>query len=552
LLVAAAGVGAVALMAAGFNPAVLWRPEELMTWRNYMDLSTHPLNILALTCLGVLVLATLVGTMMSKAMGRANNRAVEAEEMLDLVTGLRLENEKSWQSPVLKAFAPAAVFASETLGAWRFQTARLKHFAGFEGELRRLQKALADDSREGLSGRYDNPAVGTLADEMMRYFDERGALQREVAEMRERDEEAADAIAQTVQEARCWQQAMDKNINVQHSGIDHLAGHLNDLVADIERACTEESSAAFAAFRSEFAQARKAAEAAPQVTSSLAGLVEKSTKLTFQINMEVARLGARGERLAPMSQSLEEVTTEIRQIGDKLQAEVGANGTLPASMGKLVQTWGVLEAEVKGAGGARWREHLQQYGPAASQLSRNMDTLLENCAPQAARLTQMGTQFSGYAGVDFDAADFSAGNPDHLPVGVVSLKSHTPFVRSEPAPAAQTPHEMAEVDPFAVTPPVRLTKDPADNSFTRSVDSGTTGFMGTGVANEPAPVAGLEVESSFSAQHNPFSAEPELPAEPEKVYDLAEFGAVRLDAPAADTADEVIYELSEFGAVLLA
>jgi len=548
-LVAVAGVGGVALLAAGVNPVSLWQPDKLLHWQNYLELSVNPLNVLALTCVGVLVLALLVGSVVSRAVRRASTRAAVAEDMLDMVTSLRLEDGKSWQNPALKAFPPAAVFAAEALGSWRLQESQLKHLAGLEGELRRLLKAVTDGSREGLAGRYDSPAVGDLVDEITQLFDEQTKLTAALSELQERDHERAATIAQSVQEARCWQDAATQNMELQAEGVDHLAGHLNDLVIDIEQAIAAGSSAAFTAFKQNFDEASAAVRKTPAVSADLDELVDKSTKLTFQIAMEVARLGSRGERLAPMSQSLEEVTTEIRQVGEKLRAEVGAQGTLSRSMGKLSGTWKVLVEEVKGAGGARWQAHLQQYGPAASQLSRNMRSMAESCAPQMERLTGLGSRFAHFAGVDFDAHDLSAGNPEIRPTGVFSIEAHTPFVVVEPEPVDSGPHQVADVDPFAVTPPARLEKDPADNSFTRSVDVSSGGLLGGSTAAVGSG-AGLDLEVSSSAQQDPFAAEPALPLSEEKVYDLAEFGAVRLADPVVPSG-EVIYELSEFGAVQL-
>ena len=55
-----------------------------------------------------------------------------------------------------------------------------------------------------------------------------------------------------------------------------------------------------------------------QMGAELNDLVDRGSKLAFKIAMEVARLGPRGERLLPMSQSLEDLTTGFRKAVDAL------------------------------------------------------------------------------------------------------------------------------------------------------------------------------------------------------------------------------------------
>ncbi len=551
-LVAAAGIGSASLLAVGVNPATLWQPDKLLTWQNYFNLESNPLNILALICLGVVALTLLGSRAIAKAASGANNRTRAAEEMLDRVTSLRLEDEAGWQDPAFKTFAPAATFAAETLGAWRLQGARQKRLTGLEGEMRRLEKALADNSRDDLTGRFDNPAVGTLADEMLRYFDERKTLSRELKELREKDQVEAKEIIQILQDARCWHDASEKNLGLQGAAVDRLAARLKD-VADHMNAggSTADASAVFASFKAEFDRIRVAAGKAPNGDNELTDLVDKGSKLAFQIAMEVARLGPRGERLVPMSQSLEDLTTEFRAAVDRTNAESSPGQQWADSLERLGGKLAEMEQAIKagGSGGSAWQQQVQQCGPAAQQLASNLAEIVQSYSPQAERLTNLGLNFSSFADTEFDAADLSSGNPENPPAGVLNIEGRTPFNEDDTHHNADSIHQPADVDPFAVTPQPQVIEAPADPDFSSSVGEPTADIFGSGMDRSKLP--DLEIEPSFGVKRDQPAAGPQDEgAGDEKVYDLGDFGAAPAAVAPAVTPpqEEEVYEMADLGA----
>lgn len=557
ILVAGAGIGSACLLAVGANPVSLWQPDILLDWQNYFDLEQNPLNVLALICLGVVALTLLGSRAIAKAAGGANKRTRAAEEMLDRVTNLRLENEGPWQDPAFKAFAPAATFVSETLGAWRLQAARQKHFMGIEGELHRLEKALADNSRADLTGRFDNPSVGRLSDGMIRYFDERVALTSEVAGLREKDEAASAEIMQILQDARCWHEASEQNLQLNTAAVGRLSGRLEEVSAEVTKQATADPSEAVAELKTELERMRQAEASTPDSTTVLNDLVDKSSKLAFQIAMEVARLGPRGERLAPMSQALEDLTTEFRSVSDEFNGDSGSDQLWAERLTQLSAKLAGVESALKSDDGGAWREQLQACRPAAAQLASNLADIVESYTPQAERLTNLGTNFSEFSGAAFDPADLSSGNPANPPAGVLAIEGQMPF-SDESASGQDGIHQPADVDPFAVTPPARMAESPGDPSFSSSVGEPEADIFGSNL--EPGEVPKFEIESSFAVSHDPFGADATPGAEvglsdtEEKVYDLDDFGATPAgvsDLESVADGNEV-YDLSDFDAQPLA
>ncbi len=568
ILVAAAGVGSASLLVVGVNPASLWQPEKLLAWENYLNLSNNPLNILMLICLGIVALTLLGSYAIAKAANGANNRTRAAEQMLDQVTALRLENEGAWQSTAFSDYGPAAAFVAETLGAWRLQAARQKHFTGLEGELQRLEKALSSNSRVDLTGRFDSPAVGALSDEMIRYFDEREALARAVSELQEKDQATAAEIVQVLQDARCWHEASGQNLGLQGAAMDRFAERLNELHAEWAQDLSQnEVRTALTDFLAEFDHMGTSKAAAPSPTAELTELVDRGSKLAFQIAMEVARLGPRGERLVPMSQSLEDLTTDFRKVTNQFESSADSGQEWTEDLAKLKAKLTPLVTAVRDSGEEDWQQQLQLFVPAAGQMASNIADVVQSYVPQAERLTGLGTSFSEFSGAEFDGDDLSSGNPENPPAGVLSIDDRAPFADDESVHNQDGIHQPADVDPFAVTPP-KVLDSPADPSFTSSVGRDKADIFGSGMQSTELPA--LELETSLGIEHDPFgkseadSVNPELSDNGEKVYDLEDFGAVSAAVPdstpvvkevgpvVADENESGVYELSDFAAQPLA
>jgi len=129
----------------------MWNPGGLLKWDEILDFSLHPWNLLYFVAASTILLCFLGGWAMSAALKMAAGRLRLSEELLHKVVGLRLDDEQPWQDSALKKDPAVSTFVSETLGSHRMLESRLKRYIGFEGELRRLEKAVSTDNRGEIS-----------------------------------------------------------------------------------------------------------------------------------------------------------------------------------------------------------------------------------------------------------------------------------------------------------------------------------------------------------------------------------------------------------------
>lgn len=516
---AVAGIASTSLKALGVSPNSLWRPEVLLSWNNYLAPLENPLNMLAIVFVTVFILTLVVSRVVVTTVNAANKRGADAETMLAQLTALRLENESAWQSPKFKSHPAVATFVSETLGTWRLQVARQRHLTGLEGEMHRLEKALGDNSRADLTGRFDSPAVGALSDEIVRYYDERKKLEDELAELREKCHESSAKIMNTLQDSRCWQESSRHNVEMQDAGLKRMAARLHELAQDVaEASSNDESNAAMAALKAEVEKLDGG--------SRLPELLEKGNKLAFQIAMEVARLGPRGERLMPMTESLEELNTEMRDVIEHESGEV---------VKAVVTKMNDLEGKLPYAEENNWYDEVGQFGPAAVQLAENMHAITESYKPQAERLVAIGESLSEAFDVAFNGDDLSASEADNPPAGVLEIEALTDLLAQGTCTDADNIHQPADVDPFAVTPPKRVNESPANAEFKSSTGASSEDIFGTG---DKAPLPDLGLETSL----------PQASPDEDRVYDLEDFGAMAPTTEQADDTAEEVHDLAEFGA----
>jgi hypothetical protein len=229
VIAAGVGMGGVALLLTGGSAANSWKMGDLVNVGYYMSPATHPLNLLAMVALAVGALAALGGRALENAWRHTQRGHVSTDRLLDRLAALRLDNEAPWSDPALRDHPAVGTFAAEVLGAWRLQGARLRRVNGIEGEVVRLQKALADNAREGLTSRFDSTAVGALADDLVKFLDARNADAQELAELSRNRGEEAEAVITLVQDARVWSRATLEQIGAQGATLERLSRRIEDL-----------------------------------------------------------------------------------------------------------------------------------------------------------------------------------------------------------------------------------------------------------------------------------------------------------------------------------
>jgi len=535
ILVAGVGIGGALLLAEGVSPRSLWQPGNFLQIDQLLNFADHPLNILYMVTMGIIFLALLGSFKMSRSAMEANRRTRDAEEMLDRLTSLNLDNQDEWQSHEFKEFAPAEAFVVRTLGAWRLQEARQKRLMGVEGELHRLEKALKTNSREDLTGRFDHPAVGRLADEMVRYFDAREVATGKLEEYENKDQGNTRDIVDLLQESRQWNGVTLDNLGIHCAALDDLAGQMDNLARHLETSTAESGSNdgmtdIIEGIRMDLDSHTAGSYANGQPHTELNDLVDRGSKLAFQIAMEVARLGPRGERLLPMSQALEDLTTGFRKLADGVNDQGGNASTPPSfrSVHKKLETLAALITEDDQSHMRDLADEVPDFGPAAARISSRITRLVDGFNEQEDRLVRMGSSFAAMTGTHFDSSLIPRSGVEEEPedsLGIIRAES--------PARESDVTGESIEMDPFTASDSPLMSPDK------QSADPGLSS----------SGVPGLDNPSRFSLDASRAGDMP-LSEDEETVYDLEDFGAVS-ETDVEETADGEVYELADLGGVSL-
>ncbi len=523
-LVAGLGLGGAVLYVGKLDLLSFWNPEGLTKVDQWFNFQVYPMNLLYILVTCVVFLSILGAWAVARSIKQAQTRYESTAQVLDQISALRLDDEEPWQNPSFTNDPRIAAFVAETLGSWRLQMARQKKTAGLEGELRRLQKAMDSKSRDDMVGQYDNPFAGSLADSAVQLFDECEVARNEVKNIRAKDRNESEEILSIVQDARSWNRATREKMGIQGVTVEKLVSQLSELGTLVSQLGDNQDQSQVAAAVADITREVSAwseGSGQSEIMVQMNDLVDRGSKLAFQIAMEVARLGTRGERLLPMTQTLEELSNEFRQATAKL-ADDGGDDSQERITARLNQVQARLDKGPDETAGQMTRI-TGQLIPSLNQVSQNLQEVAQNFSHQGDRLIGLGEAISSLTGASFDAESTTAGNPDNPPEGGLNLTQHDPF-----GSTAEIETPVADVDPFSgandLLPPTN--GEPEDSGFLTSVTPG--------------------LEDSYSAD------QPVLSQEEEKVYDLGEFGAVRIDEPETAAPDEEkVFDLAEFGAVTL-
>ncbi|HPF69534.1 MAG TPA: hypothetical protein PLQ13_02590 [Candidatus Krumholzibacteria bacterium] len=570
-IVAAIGLAGAVVTAAGLDPVGLWQPQGLLDTTRLVDFQAHPLNLVYVVAFGTVLLALLGAASIARAVGAASRAAAADAVLVDKLTALRIDDEKGWQDPLFKQHATAAAFVNENVGAWRLNEARQRRATGLEGELQRLVRAAGAGNRAGLADRFDNPNVGSVADELVRYHDEREAAQQEAAAIRAKDREEAERLLNLIVEACGWSNAAMDKMGVQGRQFEQVAAAVRRLADQGSRGADDpvaRSAAALASLRSHLTSLKPAPASG---AADLDKLVDRANKLAFQIAMEVSRLGPRGERLLPMTQALEELATEFRSVGAGVGRPEASDEAFAAADHTLGNVQHALEQAA--AATAEWRRAANETAPVAATVAAQLAALTTGFNGQIERLNNAGEACARMTGLTFDPATVKAVDPVEAPQLDLGLSRFDPFgsQAADPAPSSIL-GAAPEFDPFATgeAPAADAGGGFADpDPFLAEAeepvyDLGGFGAVSLDAAAEAAPaIPAFDVTPAFDqgfAADAPAAAPARAgaPDEPQDdVLDLASFGAVRLDhnepALALQPAgvDEDIHDLAEFGAVRL-
>ncbi len=564
VLVVAAGLGYGVLFALGGTLRQLVDPQALTRIDQLLKFDAHPTNLFVFIALGVILLAALGGYWIRRATDTARRRALRAERTIERIGNLDLDEPSGWQDEQLRRDTRLTEFLTTTLGSYRLLLNKQAKNVGLVGELRRLEKALDDDSRVDLQGSYEEPLVGSLADMVLAVVDERSKAQESLAATEQRYTDTGASLVASLQEAQHWNNSALDMLNLQSMAVERLAanvGHLTEAIktADIDQHDLSHLEAGIQAIKTNLANLP--AEGLDQVLTETATVFgemgERGSKLAFQIAMEVARLGASGERLLPMTQDLEELTTEFRAMAGELKTKAADQQPVAQCLASMRgQLAGLdLGSHQDKADGAELKKLMvmaSELAPMAQQAFSNLNDMARGLIEQNERLTRLGNDCADVFGGEFDAALPTNNDVGESIVGGLQTGEFDPF-----APQHDSVVDGFEVaDPFAAAPGSVMGDAPAVDSGIGLTHSTVPELPDSAAATTP-PAATMSsdapsADTVVAVMPDP-AANPALPLEDEKVYDLSEFDAQCLDEETTGDGDgeDRIYELSELGAVAL-
>lgn len=546
LLLAAFVLGAGIITATGSAPETLLDFSGLRDWTTLGDFARFPANAFWLSLLVITLVAVLVAVGIGRRLRELRQTVLAQEELLAAVGALDPDVPDSWRQEVLVTDPELAAVTGNLLGHYHLQQAKLARYVGLEGELHRLEKAMADGNLVDLQDNWDNPCAGSLADQALRLISDLNDQANATAKQQEMVASQGPDLVAGLRDARSWQSSVLVQINHQGAVVERISRRLAKLAADLPAAegshRRERLMQAVTAIREELAALPpRAAGRNGAEPGSLAALIERASRLAFQIAMEVARLGAKGERLLPLTQELEELTTELRAMGDRSRTPSGEEDPRERAIEKIRGRLGELDPQaVQIARDPDLKSALDELVPAAGESSAGLVKLSQYFGVQTARLKQLNALASELFGIEVD----EQGDPEAAPGSGLIVERCDPFISSSQPPGGLV------ADPFASSGgSIFASPEVESREFAHCVLPGEESTLFASLTDAPAAAPVLDSAPDLSADA---SSRP-LSATAEKVYDLAEFDAQLLPAdPEQAAREEEVYDLSEFAAVRIA
>jgi hypothetical protein len=597
LLVVLAGL----TLGTGLVTAFGVQPEALLDFSGFTDplaigdFHTHPVNAFWLAAVVVLAAAAMTAVAVERRVSDLRETARSQDAVLEAIRNLDPDTPESWSQEELQGDSDLAAVVSGLVGHYNLQQAKLNRYVGLEGELHRLEKAMAEECAVDLEGRWENPSAGSLADQAARLL-AAGARARDDSEAKQHSlaEQGPDLVA-GLRDVRGWHGKGLERLQQHGAALERLARQLDRCAGDAERSeeqarGRDRARQALVAIQQELAELPARQSGRPEAGGELGALIERASRLAFQIAMEVARLGAKGERLLPLTQDLEELTTELRAIVGQEKDASGPDDprdrALQAVRGRLAELDPeALRDDARSDAG----EVIGELAPVAVGAAQGLAGLIKEFAAQSQRLAELLTLSAEVTGIDPGTAtapssgdgmlveqfDPFAGGGD---AGLVAdpFTSNTSLIFDPPSGEGEFARTVVpgnedlvgSPDPFATTddPPTldlsttpELASEPTETSES-IVSADTTPLADSSPLADPTPLADPEPPADPAPPADPFVAADDAPADSpapaddplpspdDRVYDLSEFGAERLtDADEAAPGDR-IYELSELGA----
>jgi hypothetical protein len=526
------------------------QPQQLM------DMKHPSFLVLTATAGGMVILALLGGLIMGNALGKASRRADQAEDRLEKIAQLDLGSEKGWRDEDYNEYPGLATRLYRMKSAYEMLRVRYARAVELESEVQRLEEAITQRARSELTSGFNHPMAAQLADEAAR-------LVKAEAELRDKLETATTRLAGEgeqlctgVRNACDWNDQIKSRI---HGQTALLAGRLTSLPAlaaqlgDLQQIATADSEvvSALDELKEKLVTVDKEmnADELTEVATYVRESVEKIAGISFQIAINVARLGQDGVMLLPLTQQLEGMTNDFKTAAAKVDA-VSEHGnelvTLVRQVKKDLQTI-VGQAAPTSTADLTWDTTQTQVAELLvnlREIAQNLNELPTQFDEQTSNLNELGTTSAALTGARYELCQPSDCETIDLSVPETVPPTEA-VIRDEPLVSASSEPPQPDEETGASAGLFAPAGDESQNGLSQQ-DGEERPIQGQQVVSEQEP-------DSEALPDSPLSAQPGLSSPEERVYDLAEFGAVALeddDAAAAAEADR-IYELEELGAVAL-
>lgn len=525
----------------------------------------HPSFVVLTATAGGLVILGLLGALtLGSTVGRASQRASRAEVILHKITQLDLEEDGGWQDEDYDDYPTLATNLESLKSTHELLQVRHARAVELEMEVQRLEAAITQRDSSELKAEFSHPLAAQVAEEAARLVAAEADLRDRLDNLDAQLVNGGGQLCIGVRAAGDWNDGMKNEVHAQSLT---LTGPLNDVtslahrISELHQIARADSEVVTTLddLKDRLMSSETGAHPGElaEIAANLRESVEKIAGISFQIAINVARLGQDGVVLLPMTQQLESMTSDFKSVAARMEAISGHEGeqsTLVQQLKKDLQAL-IGQAAPTSSADATWDsvvDQIQNLSQTLLLVTRSLSELPDRFDQQTDRLNGLGRTGAELTGADYilveptvnEVIDLPTAAPVPDPVAAGDLEVEQLSAESETGRVAAPPLSEEGI----VREPTGLFRPVAGDAWNEPDGETPAELTATGHVDVT-----LDDQAGNTAGDAVSATQPPLSPEEDRVYDLTEFGAVALGddgATAAADADR-IYDLEELGAVAL-
>jgi predicted nucleic acid-binding Zn-ribbon protein len=389
---------------------------------------------------------------------------------------------------------------------------------------------------------------------VMQVYDASLQAQNERQALANRLDQNGASLCEKIEQASHWNCEAQDRLNCQTATLGNLVPRIQAWSPELRKSALVEEDRRQAretldSLRRdlEALQARAGEQDLGGLAKGVKDLVARGGKLALRLAAETARAKEGEGSLLVVAEELQDLTTEFRAVATRMDDQSDYQKTIVQAVACIFDKISEFEAAaVAGEMPAAdaWRELSQQVDEAQQEMQQTlaaMTDLPEGFNRQLEQLAEVGKKWAELTGAKF------APNQPKRSTTLARERPLSSTLRVQATRSASPPAGNVELDP-AQAPAFEVeTSKPARPSIFGTNES---------KPKPPEMLRPLPQPEDFDlapANVKSQGGNPPLSSAEDRVYDLAEFGAVALSegTPVDGTADDRIYDLTEFGAVAL-